>query len=64
MARKLRETEDLLQAVETEKQSAESQVIHVIHIMLVMKDSKLETCSKFYYMFSFVFLLCAKISCE
>lgn len=30
MARKLRETEDLLQAVETEKQSAESQVIHVI----------------------------------
>lgn len=30
MARKLRETEDLLQAAETEKQSAESQVIHVI----------------------------------
>lgn len=30
MARKLRETEDLLQAVETEKQSAESQVILVI----------------------------------
>lgn len=30
MARKLRETEDLLQAIETEKQSAESQVILVI----------------------------------
>lgn len=47
MARKLRETEDLLQAVETEKQSAESQVIHVI-TLLMMNDSKSETCSKFY----------------
>ena len=54
MARKLRETQDLLQAVETEKQCRIPGNTHN-NIMLMMKDRNLETCSKFYLMFSFCF---------